>query len=159
MRGEDFTYYVVVRNCQHLFSIRALSIFETLAYYLKAMFAIDVSADELSVELPRRAPVSVSYTLLDVLFICILCKCNDDSSFPCHFVDEAMPSCFQKVLEGKNLLLWKNLLVKYDYDDLGVVDFMTKGVPLVGMHDTPQCYPELLRPATMTEEDQCYLAT
>ena len=65
----------------------------------------------------------------------------------------AMPLCLQKVLEGKNLLLWKSLLVKYDYDDLGVVDFMTKGVPLVGMHDTSQCYPELLRPATMTEED------
>ena len=65
----------------------------------------------------------------------------------------AMPSCLQRVLEGKNLLLWKDLLVKYGYDDLGVVNFMTKGVPLVGMHDTPQCYPELLRPATMTEED------
>ena len=45
------------------------------------------------------------------------------------------------------------LLVKHGYDDLGVVEFMTKGVPLVGMHDTPRCYPELLRPATMTEED------
>ena len=45
------------------------------------------------------------------------------------------------------------MLVKYGCDDLGVVNFMTKGVPLVGMHDTPQCYPELLRPATMTEED------
>ena len=64
-----------------------------------------------------------------------------------------MPSCLQKVLEGKNLLLWKDLLVKYGYDDLGAVNFMTKCVPLVGMHDTPQCYPEFLRPATMTKED------
>ena len=30
---------------------------------------------------------------------------------------------------------------------------MMKGVPLVGSHDTPPCYPELLRPATMTEDD------
>ena len=40
-----------------------------------------------------------------------------------------------------------------DYDDLGVVEFMMKGVPLVGVHDTPPCYPERLRPATLTEED------
>ena len=64
-----------------------------------------------------------------------------------------LPPSLRKVLEGKNLLLWRDLLVKYDYDDLGVVDFMMKGVPLVGTHDTPPCYPELLRPATMTEED------
>ena len=64
-----------------------------------------------------------------------------------------LPSSLQKVLEGKNLLLWRDLLVKYNYDDMGVVDFMLKGVPLVGSHDTPPCYPELMRPATMTEED------
>ena len=64
-----------------------------------------------------------------------------------------LPACLQKVLEGKNLLLWRDLLLKYNYDDPGVVDFMTKGVPLVGVHDTPPCYPELLRPATMTEDD------
>ncbi len=39
------------------------------------------------------------------------------------------------------------------YDDLEVCDFMFKGVPLVGSHDTPKCYPELLKPATLTEED------
>ena len=64
-----------------------------------------------------------------------------------------LPACLRKVLEGKNLLLWRDLLLKYNYDDLGVVDFMTRGVPLVGVHDTPPCYPELLRPATMTEDD------
>ena len=64
-----------------------------------------------------------------------------------------LPPCLQKVLEGKNLLLWRDLLSKYNYDDPGVVDFMMKGVPLVGAHDTPPCYPELLRPATMTEDD------
>ena len=64
-----------------------------------------------------------------------------------------LPPSLQKVLEGKSLLLWRDLLTKFNYDDMGVVDFMMKGVPLVGSHDTPQCYPELLRPATMTEED------
>ncbi len=64
-----------------------------------------------------------------------------------------LPPSLRKVLEGKNLLLWRDLLMKYNYDDMGAVDFMMKGVPLVGSHDTPPCYPELLRPATMTEED------
>ncbi len=41
MLGEDFTY-VLVRNCLHLSSIRVLSVFDTLTYYLKAKFAIDV---------------------------------------------------------------------------------------------------------------------
>ena len=59
----------------------------------------------------------------------------------------------QKVLDGKRLLLWKQLLIKYGYDDIEVCDFMFKGVPLVGGHDTPKCYPELLKPATLTEED------
>ena len=37
--------------------------------------------------------------------------------------------------------------------EVPLFDFVVKGVPLVGSHDTPSCYPELLRPATMTEED------
>ncbi len=41
MHGEDFTY-VIVRSCLHLYSVRVLSVFETLTYYLKAKFAIDV---------------------------------------------------------------------------------------------------------------------
>ena len=85
MRGEDFTY-VAVRSCLHLYSVRILSLFETLTCYLKSKFAIDVCAADLSVELPRRAPVSASYTLLDVLLICILN--HDDNTFPFHFVDE-----------------------------------------------------------------------
>ena len=36
---------------------------------------------------------------------------------------------------------------------MGVVDFMLKGVPLVGVHDAPSCYPELLKPASMTQSD------
>ena len=85
MRGEDFKY-VLVRSCLHLHSIRVLSVFDTLTYYLKAKFAIDVCAADLTFDLPRNALVSASYTLLDILFICILsCDCN---TFPCQFFDE-----------------------------------------------------------------------
>ena len=55
---------------------------------------------------------------------------------------QSFPVCMEKVLVNKKLLLWKGLLKKYDYDDMGVCDLMIRGVPLVGQHDTPKCYPE-----------------
>ena len=61
--------FVLVRTCLSLYSIRALAVFDTLMYYLKAKFAIDISPGDLTFDLPRNAPVSVSYTLLDVLFV------------------------------------------------------------------------------------------
>ena len=66
---------------------------------------------------------------------------------------KGLPSCLGKVLEGKRLLVWKKLLEKYNYDDLQVFDFMVSGVKLAGMHDTPKCYPEKIKPATLTQRD------
>ena len=65
----------------------------------------------------------------------------------------ALPPSLQKVLLGKRLLVWKKLLEKYQYDDLQVFDFMANGVRLTGMHDTPACYPELIKPASLTQHD------
>ena len=65
----------------------------------------------------------------------------------------SLPTCLQKVLQGKKLLAWKKLLEKYQYDDLQVYDFMASGVKLTGMHDTPPCYPEKIGPATLTKAD------
>ena len=90
MRGEDFAF-VLVRTCLSLYSIRALAVFDTLMYYLKAKFAIDISPGDLTFDLPRNAPVSVSYTVLDVLFVCIL-SC-DFHTFPCQFVDGGLILC------------------------------------------------------------------
>ena len=84
MRGEDFAF-VLVRTCLSLYSIRAMTVFETLTYYLKAKFAIDISPGDLTFDLPRNAPVSVAYTLLDVLFVCILSY--GFHAYPCQFVD------------------------------------------------------------------------
>ena len=39
-----------------------------------------------------------------------------------------LPLSVQKVVEGKNLLVWKALLEKYDYDDMAVTSFMQEGV-------------------------------
>eukprot|EP00435_Cladocopium_sp_Y103_P018873 s3690_g4.t1 len=66
---------------------------------------------------------------------------------------EQLPGSLKKVLQGKKLLLWRALLEKYGYDDLEVFKFMSEGVHLSGKHDTPACYPEKIRPATLTQED------
>ena len=65
----------------------------------------------------------------------------------------SFPECMRKVLDGKRLLLWEELLRKYEYDDMGVVDFMKHGVKLAGVHSDAPCYPRLVRPATLTEDD------
>ena len=64
-----------------------------------------------------------------------------------------LPRPLQKVLQDKNLLVWKALLEKYEYDDMAVVPFMCEGVKLVGKHDAPACYPHMLKPATLVQED------
>lgn len=64
-----------------------------------------------------------------------------------------MPPSLRKVLKSKRLLVWKQLLEHYGYDDMGVISLMCDGVPLVGKHDDPPCYPPLLKPATLTEAD------
>ena len=74
-------------------------------------------------------------------------------------LQESLPTSMQKVLAGKRLLLWEKLLRKYDYDDLGVVEFMKQGVRLVGAHSEAPCYPPLVRPATLTESDLRNLPT
>ena len=53
---------------------------------------------------------------------------------------EGLPSCLAKVLAGKRLLVWKRLLERYEYDDMAVFEFMTRGVPLVGIHDAPPVF-------------------
>ena len=65
---------------------------------------------------------------------------------------DGMHASVAKVVADKQILLWKSLLEHYGYDDMPVVNFLTHGVRLVGSHDTPSCYPEQLKPATLTED-------
>ena len=62
------------------------------------------------------------------------------------------PDSLAKVLGEKCLLLWQKLLQICQYDDMKVFDLMAKGLELVGQPDTPPCYPELLKPASLTED-------
>ena len=66
---------------------------------------------------------------------------------------DGLPESVEKVVKCKKLLLWKELLEERHYDDCGVCDFMFNGVPLVGSHDDPGCYPTKVVPASLTEND------
>ena len=64
-----------------------------------------------------------------------------------------LPKSVEKVVSDKKILLWKTLLEQNGYDDMEVVKFMTQGVPLVGAHDHPPCYPFKPKLASMTEAE------
>ena len=63
----------------------------------------------------------------------------------------SLPASVERVVHDKKIILWKSLLQECGYDDMVVVDFMTKGVPLVGTHNHPSCYAVKIKPATLTE--------
>ena len=64
-----------------------------------------------------------------------------------------LPDSIAKVVQGKKILLWQKLLEQNGYDDMEVVQFMKEGVPLVGTHDHPKCYPLKIKLASTTEEE------
>jgi len=64
-----------------------------------------------------------------------------------------LPGSIAKVVQGKKILLWQKLLEQNGYDDMEVVQFMTEGVPLVGTHDHPKCYPLKIKLASTTETE------
>ena len=65
----------------------------------------------------------------------------------------SLPASVEWVVHDKKIILWKSLLQECVYDDMDVVDFMTKGVPLVGTHHHPSCYAVKIKPATLTESE------
>ena len=66
---------------------------------------------------------------------------------------ESLPESVEKVVSDKKILLWQTLLEQNGYDDMEVVKFMKDGVPLVGTHDHPRCYPLKLKLASLTESE------
>ena len=66
---------------------------------------------------------------------------------------DSFPDSIAKVVRGKKLLLWQRLLEQNGYDDMEVVQFMKEGVPLVGTHDRPRCYPLKIKLASTTEAE------
>lgn len=86
----------------------------------------------------------------NLLFAKLLSAQTQDQERALH---DSLPGHLQKVLDGKRILVWEQLLKKFEYDDLEVVRFMKEGVHIVGAHDTPPCYPEKIRAASLTKQD------
>ena len=60
-----------------------------------------------------------------------------------------LPKHMQEVLTGKRVLLWEQHLREQGYQDLAVINFMKKGVDLVGEHEPSPLLPsQLVRAAT-----------
>ncbi|CAK9024126.1 Uncharacterized protein SCF082_LOCUS16483, partial [Durusdinium trenchii] len=66
---------------------------------------------------------------------------------------EAMPPSVKKVLAGKRILLWKEMLESVDYPDMGVVNEFAAGSMLTGETETTGLWPAKFVPAQMTESD------
>ena len=57
----------------------------------------------------------------------------------------------QQILAPKRIALWKALLVKYDYPDLGVVDELCSGTKLTGPIPPVPMFERVFKPASLTE--------
>ncbi|CAE7197288.1 unnamed protein product [Symbiodinium sp. KB8] len=66
---------------------------------------------------------------------------------------QSMAPHLRKVLGGKNLLLWKELLEQSGFDDLGVFRFMSEGVRVVGHEPHPKAFKSKLVPASLSEAE------
>ena len=86
----------------------------------------------------------------NLLFAKLLAAQTDSQEKALH---HGLSESLAKVLSGKRILVWEQLLRKYEYDDMEVVRFMREGVHLVGVHDSPPCYPEKIKAASLTKQD------
>ena len=68
-------------------------------------------------------------------------------------IKQAMHPDVKRCTEGKNVALFGHLLQQFGYWDMGVLDLLKFGVPLVGLQPAPKGFKEQLVPATMTEEE------
>ena len=68
-------------------------------------------------------------------------------------IKQAMHPDVKRCTEGKNIALFGHLLQQFGYWDMGALDLLKFGVPLVGFQPAPKGFKEQLVPATMTEEE------
>ena len=60
-----------------------------------------------------------------------------------------------KCVKDKHISLFEYVLQQLGFWDMGVVDLVRRGVPLVGLQEAPPGYRRQLVPATMTEDELC----
>ena len=54
---------------------------------------------------------------------------------------EGLPGPLQMVLQGENLLVWKALLERYEYDDMAVASFTGRSGVFIGLEVKGCCEP------------------
>ena len=62
----------------------------------------------------------------------------------------SLPEHLQKVLEGKRLLLWKEILTELEYPDVKVIDEIIRGFPMTGWVEESGVFQPDVRPPEMT---------
>ena len=72
-KGEDFIYVICHQSIQ-LWRYQLIHVFEKWGGYLNVHFGLDLNHNhtDVSIELVSNEPVMIQYTLLDVLFTCLV---------------------------------------------------------------------------------------
>ena len=61
---------------------------------------------------------------------------------------QKLPQHLQRILEGKRLLLWREILVDLEYPDVAVIDDMCSGFKLTGWAPSTAVFrPDVRRPS------------
>ena len=63
-----------------------------------------------------------------------------------------MPPHLQKILQGKRLLLWKEILQDLGYADWKIIDEAIEGFSITGWTPAAGIFPADVRPPAMTEK-------
>ena len=87
---------------------------------------------------------------LNLLKAKLLVKQLDQKEAELH---DSFPLWYRKVVADKKILAWEALLQTHGYSDMEAVNFLKKGVRLVGESDLPECFKPKLVPATLSEAE------
>ena len=112
-----------------------------IAAITREALRVNVHEDAKVIELKRKTAI---------LKVQIEAKKLQESETELH---SKMPAYMQKVLKGKRILLFESLLRSHGYDDLGVVDFLKRGVDLTGASECPDCFERRVRLASLTRAE------
>ena len=98
----------------------------------------------------RSLTLSVLEMKTKLLKAKILAKKLENEEIRLH---EGCEPSVKKVIERKKVKLTEELLRQTGFEDMEALDFMTKGVPIMGCHNHPDMYKLKLKPAMVTEDD------
>ena len=97
-----------------------------------------------------NGPVKLSRWRLQSLMECE--KLASDLEIQEQQVHNELPPHIAEVVEGKKLILFEKLLRRYEYADMEVVNFMKRGVDLVGEHPVSPIFPQQMIKSVTTPQ-------